>query len=94
MEALPNTWVHKTQEVATRGIPDILACINGMFVALELKATENDKADPLQLYNLNKIVDSRGFACTVSPESWDRVFNVLQIMSEEGKNDRTQLRKN
>ena len=35
------------------GIPDILACINGYFVGIEVKA-QNGKPSELQLYNIKK----------------------------------------
>ena len=36
------------------GTPDIIACVNGYFVAVEVKA-ENGKPSDLQLYHLEQI---------------------------------------
>lgn len=36
-------WVYKTSDRFSFGIPDILACIDGRFVALEVKKEENEE---------------------------------------------------
>ena len=41
------------------GTPDIIACINGPFVAVEVKA-ENGKPSDLQLYHLEQIRKAGG----------------------------------
>jgi hypothetical protein len=46
------------------GTPDILACINGMFVGLEVKVDDN-KLTKLQELNLKKIRDGGGFGIEV-----------------------------
>lgn len=52
-----------------KGIPDILACVNGYFLGIEVKAPDN-KPSELQLYNIRKIKESGGFACVVYPSGW------------------------
>lgn len=53
-----------------RGIPDIIACINGKFVAIEVKRNHsvNAKANisHIQDIQISKIKESKGFACVVS----------------------------
>jgi len=51
------------------GIPDILACVNGYFVAIEVKAP-NGKPSELQLYNLREIEKAGGFAFLLYPNNW------------------------
>ena len=54
------------------GVPDILACIDGVFHGIELK-TDTGTASKLQLYNIRKIKDSGGEAYILRPkdfESW------------------------
>lgn len=48
------------------GIPDILACCNGKFLAIEVKAPHG-KPSELQLYNLKKIDEAGGFAILLYP---------------------------
>lgn len=52
------------------GIPDVLCCCNGYFLAIELKAA-NGKPSLLQLYNLNKIDEAGGFGILLYPNMWD-----------------------
>lgn len=71
-------WFVKTQFVAKRGIPDIIGCINGVFFALELKATKKSIIAPLQLWTLECISASRGIGFVVYPENWKATYQVLE----------------
>lgn len=71
----------KTQERTIRGIPDLLMCVNGHFVALELKADDDEAADPLQDWNLSKITRSGGIAVTVTPGNWAGIYDLLLQIS-------------
>lgn len=53
------------------GIPDLLCCIKGKFVALELK-TEKGKAAVLQKYNIFKIQEAGGYARVLRPSEFER----------------------
>lgn len=60
------------------GIPDIIICLKGKFVALELK-TEIGKPSALQNYNIAKIKQSGGQAYILRPsqfEKWKEEINV------------------
>lgn len=61
------------------GIPDILACVNGYFVAIEVKAP-NGKASELQLYNLREIEKAGGFAFLLYPNGWDDFKRFIQLL--------------
>lgn len=73
------------------GIPDILACVNGYFVAIEVKASKGRSTD-LQRYNRTKIRESGGISIILYPEQFED-FKLLiqdllngrnfQIISEE-----------
>ena len=78
---LKNTWFFKTQEVSRRGIPDIIMCVNGFFVAMELKVDSD--LDALQIYNINKIKAANGWAGEVSPKNWKKTFAYLKKLTEE-----------
>jgi hypothetical protein len=77
LHGLPNTWFVKTQERSTRGIPDILVCVNGLFVAMELKKDAKAIPDKLQLYVLQKIKAAGGLAMLVYPENWEEAMETL-----------------
>lgn len=52
------------------GIPDLLACIKGKFVAIEVKA-EKGKPSELQLYNKKQIENSGGVAYILYPKDFE-----------------------
>jgi hypothetical protein len=54
----------------TAGIPDLLCCIHGRFVALELK-TEKGKATVLQKVSIFKIQEAGGYACVLRPSEFE-----------------------
>lgn len=54
----------------TAGIPDLLCCINGKFVALELK-TEKGRATVLQKLNIFKIQEAGGYARVLRPSEFE-----------------------
>ena len=64
------------------GIPDILACIGGKFVGIEVKA-ESGKVAPLQLYNRDKIRESGGISLILYPSQ----FEEFKTMVYKLKND-------
>lgn len=59
------------------GVPDILACVGGYFVGIEVKAP-NGKPSELQLYNVNQIRKSWGFAWVVYPSGWNQLQEYLE----------------
>lgn len=81
LKTLPNAWFFKTQERARRGVPDIILCLNGVFVALELK-TDTGKLDKLQDITLKKIAAANGVSCSVSPATWPIVWEFLLGVSQ------------
>ena len=64
------------------GIPDILACVNGYFVAIEVKA-QNGTPSNLQLYNINRIRRAGGFAFVVYPSGWDDFKSFIDDLKIE-----------
>ena len=58
------------------GIPDILACVNGYFVAIELKGT-NGKPTELQKYNIRKINECNGFGIILYPKDFGRFEKLI-----------------
>lgn len=78
LKKLPNTWFVKVQQVTINGTPDFLLCVNGVFVALELKASEKDKTTKLQDYNIDQINKANGYAFKAYPENWIMIFNILE----------------
>jgi Holliday junction resolvase len=53
------------------GTPDIIACVNGRFVAIEVKA-ENGKPSELQLYHLEQITNAGGISYLLYPKDFEQ----------------------
>ena len=52
------------------GIPDLLTCINGTFVAIEVKGPHG-KPSELQLYNRDEIRKAGGICIILYPDQWE-----------------------
>lgn len=88
LKKLPNTWFLKTQEVARSGVPDILMCLAGRFVAVELKTNEG-VISKLQEYNLKKIEETGGVSIVLMPNNFEASIQFLKNLAKEGlKNGR------
>lgn len=69
-------WYTKiyANEFTKKGIPDILAVINGQMVALEIKRPKGGKPTPIQIKNLQEIADNGGLAIiTNDPKIVDKL---------------------
>ncbi len=63
------------------GIPDIVVCCNGKFLAIECKAGDN-KPTALQERNMQQIRDNGGIAIVVNEENLNDVQEVLSQLTE------------
>lgn len=61
------------------GIPDIIVCVNGVFLAIECKAG-NNKPTALQIRELENIRRSGGVAIVVNEQNWDAVRNLVRSL--------------
>jgi hypothetical protein len=77
LKQFKDAYFLKTQERGRRGVPDIIGCINGKFISLELK-TDKGVADLLQLEILKKIQIAGGFAAVTSPMYWEVHLDYLK----------------
>ena len=72
-----NCWYVKffANAMTRKGVPDILACVNGHFVGIEVKA-EKGIVSELQKYNIEKIKKANGIALILRPSNFDE-FKLL-----------------
>jgi hypothetical protein len=82
LKAVPELfcWKEHGGQFGTAGIPDIIICYRGKFVALEVK-TENGKVSVLQEITLRKIRNAGGAALVV--KSVDEVKKIIGALSRE-----------
>lgn len=80
LKKLPECWYVKIWGGGFQraGIPDILICYKGFFIAVELK-NEIGEASELQKYNIEKIKEARGIALVIRPQNES---DLWEIMSE------------
>lgn len=64
------------------GVPDLLCCINGRFVAIEVKA-DKGSASALQLYQIEEINAAGGIAITLYPKEYDHFLFMLDNLEKE-----------
>lgn len=63
---LPNLWVVKVMSCNKRGCPDLICCIKGRFVAIEVKTTAlRSQLSDSQRAQLGEIEKSGGVSCVV-----------------------------
>lgn len=58
------------------GTPDILACVNGYFLAIEVKA-QNGSPTQLQLAKIDNIRKAGGFAYVAYPSGWEKLKDII-----------------
>ena len=61
------------------GVPDIIACVNGRFLAIECKAGGN-KPTALQVREIENIRSAGGMAVVANEENWDEVRLLVHEM--------------
>ena len=61
------------------GVPDILACVNGWFVAVEVKA-ENGKMSKLQFYQMTKILQAGGIHVILYPDGFEDFKALVEAL--------------
>ena len=59
------------------GVPDIVACVNGLFLGIECKANGN-KPTALQIREIEAIRRSNGVAVVVDETNWDMVRDMVR----------------
>ena len=81
LKSVPNCyyWKQHGGYYTTAGLPDIICCLNGHFVAFEVK-TPTGKLTKLQSATLKKINDANGQAFKVT--SVDEVKAIIRKIEE------------
>jgi hypothetical protein len=92
LKAFPNGYFEKIQQVGKRGTPDIIGCLNGYCVVLELKKDAKSKPDKLQQHKMNKYQKACALVFTPCPENWNEIYKNLIIISTEGHTNGKDIR--
>ena len=79
LKTVPDCFAWKTHgNEFCAGIPDIIACVGGYFVAFEVKRP-GGKLTKLQEVTIRRINDAKGKACMV--QSVAEVKNILKTLN-------------
>ncbi|KIN81221.1 nuclease [Clostridium botulinum] len=72
LSELPKTWFYKNWSgpYSKSGIPDIIACVDGHFIGIEVKAP-NGKPSELQKRNIRLIQECRGLGYILYPKDFE-----------------------
>lgn len=81
LKTLKNTVKFSIQQMSLNGHPDMLICVRGKFVALELKA-RGGRLEPLQEHFLNLIRSAGGLALVATPDNWPEIKDILLQLSK------------
>lgn len=78
-------WVVKYfgNSFSQNGVPDLLCCVNGRFVAIEVKA-DNGKPTKLQEVTVRKIKDAGGIAMILYPEQFESFKGLILSLLRKG----------
>ena len=83
LKTLLNTHVFPISQTSIRGTPDLIMCMAGRFVAMELKSGSG-VLSALQRYNLDEVTRCKGVSIVASPRNWDEVKKLLKQLDEGG----------
>ena len=77
------SWILKTWSngVQREGVPDLLVCCNGFFLAVELKAEKGHPSE-LQLWNIEQIRKAGGIALVLYPYQFDDFKDLVIQLNE------------
>ena len=75
LSTVSGCWAIKVVIANERGCPDLLCCINGKFIGMEVKQ-ESGRPTPLQLAQMQRIWKAGGLAYVV--KSLDEVKHIVK----------------
>jgi hypothetical protein len=82
LKSYPNDiWFfkHWAGAYSQSGIPDIIACVNGHFVGIEVKA-EDGHPSPLQIRNIELIQRSKGHGYILYPKDFEQFKQEIRAL--------------
>lgn len=65
-----------------KGIPDLLYCVNGRFLAVEVKG-DGGKPTALQIRNVRLINEANGVAFVAWPDAWETVQTLIDYVCDD-----------
>lgn len=72
------------------GVPDILACVNGYFIGIEVKAS-NGRPSDLQIWNRDQIRKSGGHSIVLYPDQFEQFKVFIESFFDGNPTDQHQF---
>ena len=78
-------YVVKVVAASKKGVPDILACYRGKFLAVEVKTPlTRANTSKLQVHNLNAVTEARGHSVVaVYVEDVENYLKLIDVLADE-----------
>lgn len=76
----PETYHFVKEAKSLRGIPDLIICKRGTFIALEVKRSAAEvkaRGAKLQAWNIEEITKAGGYAYFIYPENMEEIFSII-----------------
>lgn len=78
IESVGGWWVKFHGNAFTRdGVPDLLCCVNGKFLAIEVKGDGGEPSE-LQLHEIEEIKKAGGVALVSYPDDFDELKELIR----------------
>lgn len=77
LDRIPESFWESISQRSIKGTPDIIGCIKGHFIALELKSSAKAAISAMQSYKLERISLSGGSIFIVYPGNWKETYERL-----------------
>lgn len=79
----PDAWIYVTHvgPYGKKGVPDVLACVEGLFVAIEVK-TEKGALTALQELEIQKLEKAKGIAFAIYGQDQEKMNEILDSICE------------
>jgi hypothetical protein len=84
LEAFPDAYWYMPVPMGfgRKGVPDILLCINGRFVAIECKAESSGVPTKLQQKNLDDVDKAGGLAFTMAGKDQSLMDHIISTLGK------------
>ena len=76
LRELPFSFWYKANDRTTAGIPDLIGCYKGHYIAIELKV--GSKVSKIQEWTIEKIARAGGVSFVMTPETFEKDFLLLK----------------
>lgn len=70
--------------ISKTGVPDLIACVNGVFIGIEVKAP-NGVVSKLQEYNLKQIHMAGGVGLILYPNEFEKFKEIIENILRKTK---------